>query len=57
METEGIRKHHEGTKVYQERFHGDRRDRRDKESIRNHHHEGTKVYFMVTREISWRQKG
>ena len=28
METEGIRKHHEGTKVYQERFHGDRRDKK-----------------------------
>ena len=23
METEGIRKHHEGTKVYHERFHGE----------------------------------
>ena len=27
MET-GTRKHHEGTKVYQERFHGDRRDKK-----------------------------
>ena len=29
MVTEGIRNHHhEGTKVYQERFHGDRRDKK-----------------------------